>query len=57
MKNNEFFKTISGKAEATKGELEAYWAWRTGIDKKADFPILRDSMWDNEVSDFLSTIN
>ena len=55
MVNYEFFKAAQ-EPEATAGESKAYWAWRNGIHEKLDFPLQKDSMWDKDVSDFLTTI-
>lgn len=56
MKNNEFFKALKGKKNATTGECQAYRAWQDGIREKLDFPFLKDSLWERDIADFLATI-
>jgi len=57
MKNNEFFNAMNEqKGFTTDGARKAYFAWQTGIDEERDFPVQNDSIWDKEVSDFLTTL-
>ena len=56
MKNNEFFKALRNSENVTVGECTAFNAWCDGIRAKADFPVLKNSIWDKDVSDFLGTM-
>ncbi|MBR2207503.1 MAG: hypothetical protein IJ859_01700 [Synergistaceae bacterium] len=59
MKNNEFFNNMRNTVknnEVTRGENQAFWAWRECIDAGLDCPFLKDSIWEEHVSNFLATI-
>ena len=59
MKDNKFFNNMRNAVknyEVTHGEHEAFWAWREGMDAGLDCPFLKDTMWEEHVSNFLTTI-
>ena len=56
MKNNEFFRTLNGKENPTIGEYYALSAWVQGRREGLDFPLLTDSMWEQDVPDFLESM-
>ena len=56
MTSNEFFKILCGFKETTRGMDMAINAWSRGIRENSEFPILTDSMWEQDVADFLRMI-
>ena len=68
MKNNKFFKAMQKKLNSmTYGELyeanqhnsgkkAALYAWREGNSQNLDFPLLARTLYEDEVSDFLETV-
>ena len=56
MRNNEFFRALNKKENLTRGENNALSAWCNGIREQLDFPFLMDTMWEEEVADFLKSI-
>ena len=57
MKNNEFFKALESQKNHKWGEINALNAWRNGIEKNLDFPVLTNSIWKTDVADFLKSMN
>ena len=68
MKNNEFFNAMQKKLDKmtygefyefnqhNSGKTAAFGAWREGNEQNLSFPFLTRSLHENQISDFLGTI-
>ena len=56
MKSNEFFKALMAKENLSGVEVMALQAWEAGIREKLNFPLMKFSMWQDEISAFVKTL-
>jgi len=55
MRDNEYFKSLRD-VQLTPGANKAYWAWARGCVENLNFPVHVGYIWEDELPDFLMTI-